>query len=57
MCNISQGVYLKGELKAKQETAITLKSMGMVVENIAKAVHVSEATVRQWLENKEPGRA
>lgn len=39
----------KGEMKKAKETAIYLKTMGMSEGNIAKAVNVRVALIRQWL--------
>ena len=41
-----------GELNARQETARTLKEMGMSEEDIAKAVNTDLAQVREWLSGK-----
>ena len=38
-----------GEMKAKQETALTLASMGMSTEKIAEAVKVSLKIVQEWI--------
>ena len=38
-----------GEMKAKQETALTLASMGMPAEKIAEAVKVSLKIVQEWI--------
>ena len=40
----------EGELKAKKKTALNLADMGIAPEKIAKAVEVSVATVKQWLD-------
>lgn len=39
----------KGEMNKAREIALNLKAMGMTEENIAKAVNVSIALIRQWL--------
>lgn len=39
----------EGELKRARETALNLRSMGMDVEFISKAVNVSVEQVKQWL--------
>lgn len=38
----------KGEMNKAREIALNLKAMGMTEENIAKAVNVSIALIRQW---------
>lgn len=40
---------VEGAMIKAKETALNLKAMGMTEENIAKAVNVSIALIRQWL--------
>lgn len=53
MCDVLDRVENKGrregEMKAKRESAINLRDMGMGIEFIAKAVNVSIEQVKQWL--------
>lgn len=39
----------EGRAEQARETAVTLKNMGMAVDVIAKAVHVKEDVVKEWL--------
>lgn len=44
--------FREGEERKAKETAITLIEMGMPIEKIAKAVKMSEETVKGWLAEK-----
>ena len=53
MCNLSMGVFYKGEMKKAKETAYKLQDMGLSVEKIAYAVEVSTETVQEWIEERD----
>ena len=40
----------RGELKAKKETILSLAEMGIPVNQIAKAVNLSEKDVQKWID-------
>ncbi|HIR24122.1 MAG TPA: hypothetical protein IAB34_01255, partial [Candidatus Egerieimonas faecigallinarum] len=39
----------EGELKATREIAVSLVSMGLPIETVAQAAHVSIELVEQWV--------
>ena len=39
----------EGELKATREIALSLVSMGLPIETVAQAAHVSVELVEQWV--------
>lgn len=45
---IKEGIK-EGELKATREIAVSLVSMGLPIETVAQAVHVSTEIVEQWV--------
>ncbi len=53
MCDVLDRVENKGreegELKATREIAVSLVSMGLPIETVAQAVHVSTEIVEQWV--------
>ena len=40
----------RGELKAKKEAILSLAEMGIPVNQIAKAVNLSEKDVQKWID-------
>ena len=46
--NILNEGRAKGMLEQAKETAFNLRAMGMNIPNIAKAVNVTEETVKTW---------
>ena len=53
MCDVLDRVENKGreegELKATREIAVSLVSMGLPIETVAQAAHVSIELVEQWV--------
>ena len=45
----AKNILNEGKLEQAKETAFTLRAMGMNIPNIAKAVNVTEETVKKWL--------
>ena len=58
MCHEMEKIYSegmesgekRGELKAKKETILSLAEMGIPVNQIAKAVNLSEKDVQKWID-------
>ena len=58
MCHEMEKIYnegmesgeKRGELKAKKETILSLAEMGIPVNQIAKAVNLSEKDVQKWID-------
>ena len=58
MCHDMEKIYSegmesgekRGELKAKKETILSLAEMGIPVNQIAKAVNLSEKDVQKWID-------
>ena len=53
VCNLSEGILNKGEMKKAKETAYKLQDMELPIEKIAYAVEVGIDTVREWLAERE----
>ena len=58
MCHEMEKIYSegmesgekRGELKAKKEAILSLAEMGIPVNQIAKAVNLSEKDVQKWID-------
>ena len=53
MCNLSEGVLNKGEMKKAKTIAYRLREKGMPCEEIAEVSEVDLDTVREWLAERE----